>query len=116
MTSLYETALNGMMVGQKASDLDQMYADRKAAGAHLEAALLLKIGVEMEDIQSAERQANSAYRNLRQVGDQFNENPSVSNAEWLTHYANEVAKFAARAHAAYGKVGELWSLWKLTQA
>jgi len=116
MTSLYETALNGMMVGQKASDLDQMYKDRKAAGAELEAALLLKIGVEMEEIASAERMAARAAQNLAQHLKQFAENPSASNAEWLAHDGTEVHKFTARAQASYSKVGELWSLWKLTQA
>lgn len=116
MTSLYDTALNGMMVGQKASDLDQMYRDRKAAGAHLEAELLLKIGVAMMDLESAERQAAREYQGLVKAGARYDQNPSVSNAEWLTIYANKIAQHAAEAQAAYSQVGGLWSLWKLTQA
>jgi hypothetical protein len=115
MTSLYETAINGMMVGTKASDLNQAYLDRKAAGAHLEAELLLKIGVEMAELESAERLAQRDALNLGNALARFQDNPSISNSEWLTHYAAGADKNTRNAQAAYSKVGELWALYKMTQ-
>lgn len=113
MTSLYETAINGLSIGTKNEDINKAFKDLKEAGNELGAALMLEIGMKLDDLKRAEDQAQAAAKSLRSSLTNFEMNPSVTNAEWLTSYAGKAEGYAKDAQAAYAALGQAWSLWKL---
>lgn len=111
--NLYETAINGLGIGTKADEINKAIKDLREAGNELGAALMLEIAIKLDDLQRAERQAAHEAKNLRSAVTNFDVNPSVSNAGWLTHHANKAEGYAKDAQAAYTAVGQAWNLWKL---
>lgn len=115
MTSLYETAINGLGLGTKASDLDQMTKDADAAGHKVEAEMLLQIGVALVELQSAERRAASSAEGLARALARFQDNQSVSKAEWITARATEIERSTRDAQSIYSRIGAMWRLYQMTQ-
>lgn len=114
MTSLYETALNGLGLGTKLEDLDKMIANH--AGDAMAHALLLGVGMAMTELESNERQARQAASSLQDAVARFNGNPTLSNAEWMSSYASKVEQYSRQAQAAYTTVGAQWRLWTMYSA
>lgn len=109
MTNLLETALNGMGLGSKISDIDKLYADH--AGNKLAQAILLDLSMALEDLRRAESQQAAAAKSLRTALERFEANPTVSNAEWLAQYGRTVEQHAREAQTEYQRVGKMWRLW-----
>ena len=109
--NLYETALNGLGLGTKAEELDQMYKDHE--GYELAQALIMNMQMALDDLKRAESQAAREARQLGEAMARFQANATVSNSEWLTTHANRVEKYTREAQTAYTRVGEAWRLWQL---
>ena len=109
MNTLLEIALNGMGLGTKVSDIEQMYEDHK--GNDLAEMLLLDLVVALEDLRRAETMQTNTVSSLDTALERFRANPTVSNAEWLTKYGADAERHARQAHAEYLRVGKLWRLW-----
>lgn len=108
MTSLYETALNGMGLGTTYHDVDRMVADYRSAGRNAEADLLLEISIHLMELSRAEGQQRAVATALERATKEFGENPTADRAGWLVEYANRAQKATADARAAYAIVGILW--------
>jgi len=107
--TLLETALNGMGMGTKIADIEQMYTDHR--GNKLAEMLLLDLNMALMDLSRAESMQAAAARSLRTALDRFDANPTVSNAQWLAQYGRKVEQHAREAHSEYLRVGKLWRLW-----
>lgn len=114
MTSLYEIAINGLGVGSKAEDLQQMYKDHE--GYPLAQAILMDLMMKLDDLERSTRAAARESRALAEAVARFQVNQNVSNAEWLTNHADKVEKYTREAQAAYSAVGQAWRLWQLQTA
>jgi hypothetical protein len=108
-TTLLETALNGMGLGTKISDIDQMYADHK--GNKLAQAILLDLSMALEDLRRAESQQAAVAKSLRTALERFEANPTVSNAEWLAQYGQKIERHAREAQTEYQRIGKTWRMW-----
>lgn len=107
--NLYETALNGLGLGSKAEDIERMYKD--FAGNELAQAILLDINMKLDDLRRATMQAASEAKGLAEAVARYQDNPDISNAEWLGHYAKKVEERQREAQLAYTAVGQAWRLW-----
>lgn len=110
-TTLLETALNGMGLGTKISDIEQMYTDHKQQGDELAAMLLLDLCMALEDLARAERMQTGAINDTARYLANFQANPTISNAEWLSLGAKKAEQHAREAHAEYTRVGNIWRIW-----
>jgi hypothetical protein len=111
MTSLYETAINGIGIGTKREELDTMYRDHE--GFPLAQALILNLGMALDDLQRAERMGAQALRSLTDAVERCRVNQTVSQAEWIVKYAREVQDYAREAATAYARTGEAFRVWKI---
>ncbi len=111
MSSLYETALNGMGLGTNIDDINRLIKDHE--GQTLKYAILISIGMGLDDLKRAEGRAQRSAKILRSYLASFEANPTVSNAEWLAKYARETEDYTRQAQAAYQAVGAAFRLWAL---
>lgn len=111
MNNLLETALNGMGLGTKVSDIEKMYEDHKQQGDEFAATLLLDLIIGLEDLRREETLQANTLSSLDTAMERFRANPTVHAAETLSRYGAEVEKHARAAHTEYVRVGKLWRLW-----
>lgn len=108
MTSLYETALNGMGLGTTYHDVDRMVEDFRKAGRTAEADLLLEISIHLMELSRVEGQQRAVAVALERAAKEFRENPTADRADWLVEYANRAQKATTDARSAYAIIGVLW--------
>jgi len=111
MTSLHETALNGLGITEV--QLSLMIKGQQESGKQLEAALLMEIGVLLADLTSAETSQRGAAQSLASATAAFQDNPTVDRAESMVHYAQRVQKYTLEAQNAYKAIGKAWRLFKM---
>jgi hypothetical protein len=109
--SLYQTALNGMMLGTSQHDVDRMYQDASDGHRDGEAHLLLQISIALMDLARAESEQAAIASSLERAAQEFAARPTADRADWCRTYAERAVKVTAEARSAYALIGTLWSAY-----